>query len=187
MSNISIIIHTIIFPILALGLFTVLFLFGIGLFTFDAPFIPIPRRVLPHIRKALNLQSDSIVYDLGCGDGRVLIECSKDNPTGLCIGIELAQIPYSLARLYIFLKHRRNIIIQKQNLYTTDLSQATHIFAYLLPKALPALENKLAREARQGLRVVTCDFKLPTKTPSESYQIPGPKHGLGKTIYIYTY
>ena len=181
-----ILIQTIVIPILILGLTTLLFLFLIGNFTFDAPFIPIPGAVLLRIKQALNLHSNSILYDLGSGDARVLITCG-DGPYEKLIGIEKGPIPYFISKLRLLFHTQKQITILRKNFFDVDLGNATHIFTYLLPKVLEQLEPKFQKELRPGTRLVTCDFKLKHKIPNETIQLDRPKHALGKTLYVYIF
>lgn len=178
--------QTIIIPFIILGLTTILFLFLIGNFTFDAPFIPIPKAVLRRIQQTLELNSESILYDLGSGDGRILITCG-DGPHKKLIGIEKGPIPYFISKFRLLFHAEKNITILRKNFFDVHLDQATHVVTYLLPKVLEKLESKFDQELKPGTRLVTCDFKLKKKIPYEIIQLDRPKHALGKTLYVYIY
>src|SRR5476649_2317720 len=64
-----------------------------------APFVPIPKSILSQIVEALAIPKDGLVYDLGCGDGRVLSYAAKLYPEAKFIGIEKNTIPYWLAKI----------------------------------------------------------------------------------------
>ncbi|MBI2410168.1 hypothetical protein HYV30_03985 [Candidatus Kaiserbacteria bacterium] len=155
----------------------------IGFFTTHAPFVPIPRPVIAQIVRNLQLANGSVLYDLGCGDGRVL-KTAADTHAGIrAIGVEKAIIPYLLAKF----KTRKygNIQIRREDFFQTDLSDATHIYMYLFPKPTTQLLRKIKTECRPGTRVVSCDFRSEADTPVETVHLGRTKHVLGRELFVY--
>ncbi|HEY0221199.1 MAG TPA: hypothetical protein VGC58_03180, partial [Candidatus Paceibacterota bacterium] len=70
----------------------------LDIFKVDAPFVPVPRGIMKEIVKNLDLKNDSILYDLGCGNGEVLIEAVREHPQIKAVGVELAFLPYLIAK-----------------------------------------------------------------------------------------
>ena len=70
-----------------------LMLWSIGNFKNKVPFVAASNHVLKDIEKALAVNDNSVVYDLGCGDGRVLLHLAKNNPKAKYIGIENSPFP----------------------------------------------------------------------------------------------
>jgi hypothetical protein len=182
----SIIFSSIILPLLLITGLTLAFLLLIGFFRFDAPFIPIPAAVLPHIREALKLKPDSVLYDLGSGDGRVVAYCALSLPQGRAIGIEKGFIPFIVSKLRLVIQHRRNANILRRDLFEYDYGDATHVFAYLLPKMLVKLEPILQKQLKPGTRMVTADFTFPNRQPDQIIELHRPK-SLGDKLYVYTF
>ena len=91
------IIILLIFLLVGIAIFSVLSVLDI--FTTDAPFVPIPSKIEENIVKELKLQQGSILYDLGCGDARLLIKAMDMHPDISAIGIEIGIFPYLLAKL----------------------------------------------------------------------------------------
>lgn len=81
-------------------LFFILLFQVIAIFTTDAPFVPVPKKIQKNIVDHLDLKAESILYDLGCGDARILLEATKKYPNIKAIGIEKALFPYLLAKFY---------------------------------------------------------------------------------------
>lgn len=151
------------------------------------PYLSLSKKHLPNILAALELKPESVLYELGCGDGRIVIAGAVSQPSARCVGIEYALAPILMARL----AHRRagklqNVVIRKENFFKTDLSEATHIFCYLYPKVMADLHEKFKKELRPGTRVVACDFPIESKIPLHIVPLV-PKTILGKNLYVYTY
>ncbi|MFA5945830.1 MAG: class I SAM-dependent methyltransferase [Patescibacteria group bacterium] len=169
------------------------FLLATSIIWNGAPFVPVPSRAVPGIVEALFATKGfsiakpvhaqrAVVYDMGCGDGRVLCSAVRSNPNVRAVGIECALLPYALARI-----RARNlpIEIRRKDFFQEDLSQATHVVTYLFPELMARVEQKLAVELKPGTRVVAIDFPLPTWKPIEviKQKVPGLKRGTN--LYIY--
>jgi hypothetical protein len=148
-----------IFELLAFAVVIFFFLAQVlATFTTDAPFVPIPDGINDEIIENLNLTSGSILYDLGCGDARVLIEAVKKYPNIKAVGIEKAFLPYFLAKFYT--RKYRNIEIKREDIFKTDISSATHIFVYLYPKVINRLINDIKNQCKKNTKIISCDFEL---------------------------
>lgn len=154
----------------------------------EAPFISVPKAILPEIVRALNIEDTSRVYDLGCGDGRVLLACYKQNPKAAYIGIDKSILPFLIARFKIQRhKPRLPIRIIRQNFFKTDFSSATHIFIYLFSTMMEPLFKKLQQELKPGTRLVSCDFKFKNKEPLEIIDLRRSSRSLGQKLYVYEF
>lgn len=177
--------------LLCLILFILIGILFIGLwslFVSQAPFIPISTKILPKIIQTLKIKNQSIVYDLGCGDGRVLFACHKLYPQAQYFGFDNGLIPYLCA--FIRLKKTKkphNIIIARKNFFQENLSNATHLFVYLIPDLMDKLFPKLEKELSIGTRLISCDFCFSHKKPIETINLQRPKNALGKILYIYEF
>ena len=146
-----------------------------------SPFVPTSRKHFDTIFKTL-AAAEGTLYDLGCGDGAFLLFCAQRAPKLRCIGIERNLLLFAFARLRA-LSHGRpkNLHYAYGNFFERELSDATHVFAYLLPSVLSLLEEKLEREAPKA-RIVTRAFKMKTRTPREIVTIG---EGSGKQLLVY--
>jgi precorrin-6B methylase 2 len=156
------------------------------LFT-HAPFIPIPKGVLPHIVKALDLQPGQRVYDLGCGEGRVLISCLAKQPDIRCVGMERSWLPWLMARFYARHLPKDSIRLQRCDFLKQDLSGADKIFVYLFPGLMDRLLPKFKTELKPGTRVVSCDFEFKSMQPIEVIDMERPENVLGRKLFVYTF
>lgn len=154
----------------------------------EAPFISVPKAILPEIVKALDIKDASQVYDLGCGDGRVLLACHRQNPKAAYIGIDKSILPVLIARFKIhWHKPRPPIKIIRQDFFKTDLSSATHVFIYLFSTMMEPLFKKLQKELKPGARLVSCDFKFKNKEPIEIIDLCRSSRSLGQKLYVYEF
>lgn len=126
--------------------------------TTGVPWVKIPEENIIKIFKEINLPKNSLIYDLGCGDGRVIIAADKIGFKAR--GIELSFYPYLKAKLKI-LTGKSRAEIKLQDFYKENLNQADAIFVFLTGQALIKLEHKLKRELKSGAIVISYGFTLP--------------------------
>jgi predicted RNA methylase len=116
------------------------------------------------VHKMLNLAEagpDDLVYDLGCGDGRVIVIAARHYNSRV-VGIELDPLRYLWCQLLItMLGLRSQIRIVYGDFFTQDLSEADVVTCYLLQDTNNKLEKKLKRELHPGTRVVSHYFTFP--------------------------
>lgn len=164
----------------------VLFLLGIvGMALTPVPFVPSQRRTIMRAEELLGIGPRSVVYDLGCGNGRAVYYFADKHKDARIIGYELAPLPYILAQSIAFVKKRENAHIHFKNFDRVSLHDATHIYLYLFPEVVAKLEDKIAREVQLGTRVVLCDFPFPTRTADEKVKVG--EGFTSHTLYSYTF
>ncbi len=182
---------TVIVTTLAASILTGLFLFFLVyswdfFTTLKAPFLPISKNIASKIVELLDTRNDSIVYDLGCGDLRVIIECYKKNPAAKYIGIEKSYIPYILSLIKLKkLGNPNNIRVINGNFFKQNLSQATHIFLYLLPEMMDSLLPKLITELKQGTIIISFNFVFSKKKPEKIVKLLDSRQRQSGFMYIY--
>jgi len=176
--------------IIALFILFLLVLWVWGNIRSKVPFIGVPLETLKEIENTLSLKKDSIVYDLGCGDGRVLFYLHKNNPTAKYIGIECNLFPYILAivRNYFYKKKNKDDIkIIKGDFFDFDLSNSTHIFTYLYPNIMDDLLPKFDKELKKGTILVSASFHFTLKKENKEIDLRRKKYQLAKKIYLYEF
>jgi len=105
---------------------------------------------------------NDIVYDLGCGDGRILVAAAK-RYHARAVGVEIDPIRYLWCQMLISVLGLRNQVqIIFGNLFNVDISKADVVVCYLMPDALSKLEKKLKTELEPGKRIVSNKFTFPT-------------------------
>jgi 2-polyprenyl-3-methyl-5-hydroxy-6-metoxy-1,4-benzoquinol methylase len=122
-------------------------------------YVPTPQEVVDEMLKLGGVQKQDVVYDLGCGDGRIVISAAKLGAHAVGIDINPERIKESndnaqkegVTELVTF---------RNEDLFTTDISPATVVTLYLLPARLTKLRPKLWKELKPGTRIVAHDFDL---------------------------
>ena len=129
-----------------------------------APFVPTPISVIDELIILGKINKQDIVYDLGSGDGRMLIESSKKGAQAK--GWEINPFLVVWTR---FLAQKngvsKNVSVHYQSYQKADLHDATVIFLYNLPSFLPFLENKFKKELKPGTKIFSYKFPLQTFKP----------------------
>jgi SAM-dependent methyltransferase len=165
-------------------------LWSIGNFTNRVPFVTCSLSVLENIKDAFSIKDDSVVYDLGCGDGRVLFHLSHFNKNAKYIGIENSSFPFLLSKIGAFLnkkKHNVNIEILKKDFFKQDLTNATNIFVYLYPTIMDELLPKFEKELKPGTELVSLSFKFKDKKPIREIDLNRNKYKLGRKLFVYQF
>jgi hypothetical protein len=133
--------------ILILILFTS---FALGAF-FDAPWAPTVKGDFDRIAELAGLKEGMLLYELGSGTGALLFYLSGKYKIH-CVGIEVAPLFYLYSKIKsLFYK---NVNIKYGNFYNHDLSRADAIFAYLMPKTLNKLREKIKNEAKSDVKII---------------------------------
>jgi ubiquinone/menaquinone biosynthesis C-methylase UbiE len=145
-----------------------------------APFVQTPLEVAKKMLDLSQVKPGEILYDLGCGDGRLIILAAKDMGAS-STGIELREDLVERARTEIkrFNLEDKVKVIQG-NFFDVNISDANIITLYLTSSANERLRPKLEAELKPGTRVVSHDFKVPGWKPVGVYD-----ELLGHTIYTY--
>src|SRR3989344_9585985 len=115
----------------------------IALFIVKVPFAPTPQRNVSKIFELLDLKPGEVFYDLGCGDGRFIIEADKRGAKA--VGFEVSPWAYLKTCLNIWLNKSQAKVYFK-NFYHANLSDADAIFNFLVVGVMPKVQEKLAAE-----------------------------------------
>ena len=135
------------------------------------PYVPSPQSVVSDMLRYAEVGPHDFLIDLGSGDGRIVLTAAKvfgARGFGVEIKDELvkksneAAAKEGLAERVKFLK---------QDLFTTDLSQATVITMYLLPDTVNLLKDKFMRELKPGTRILSHDYPLTGWIPEKYVQM----------------
>ena len=149
-----------------------LLLFIIGLLWILIPALyglpPVPTRP-ERIQKALklaNLQPNEILYDLGAGDGRVLLIAARDFDAK-AIGIEIGPIQCALIWLKVIANGlAQQVQVRWENFYKADLKDADVVFVYATSKEVMKLAPHLETQMKKGSRVVSISADFPEWEPT---------------------
>jgi ubiquinone/menaquinone biosynthesis C-methylase UbiE len=127
---------------------------------YDVPFVPTPPEVVDEMLKLVNLKTGDILYDLGCGDGRIVIAAAKRfGVKALGIDIDPVRIKESTDNAAAAGLEGKVRFIQ-QDLFEADFKDATVVTMYLLTSVNLRLRPKLLAELKPGTRLVSHSFDM---------------------------
>ena len=138
---------------------------GIWPTIFGAPWVPTRRKQVDSLLALAEVTSEDIVYDLGCGDGRILFAAARKYGAR-AVGIEIEPFKYLWCQLLIsLLGLRKQVTVRLGNLFDADIRDATVVVVYLLKETNQRLSTKLKRELTPGTRVISNIFTFPEQEP----------------------
>lgn len=149
----------------------------------DVEYVPTPHHVVADMLRLAGTRKEDVVYDLGCGDGRVVIMAAKEYGTrGVGVDIDPQRIAESRENARQAGVVDRVQFLQ-QNLFETDVREATLVTLYLLPQLNRQLRPRLLSDLRPGTRVVSHDFDMGEWHPDKVIQVPGASYE--HTVYYW--
>lgn len=142
---------------------------------YDVPYVPTPEETVDAMLQLAKVSASDIVYDLGCGDGRIVIAAAKKyGARGVGIDIDPQRIKEAVANAKAASVEHRVKFIEK-NLFEADIKEATVVTLYLLTDINRKLKPKLVADLKPGTRVVSHQFGMgddwqPEKTVKQGYR-----------------
>lgn len=140
----------------------------------DVPYVPTPNEVVVRMLELAKVQKDDVLYDLGSGDGRIVITAAQKygtRGTGIDINPErISEANANAQKAGVTDK----VTFRQQDLFKTDLSDATVVTLYLLPDINLKLRPQLFRQLKPGTRIVSHDFDMGEWKPERVVQVQGP-------------
>lgn len=138
----------------------------------DIGFIPTPTVVMEGMFDLLQIMPQDVIYDLGCGDGRILITAAQRfGAKGVGIDVDRDRIQEATANA-IAARVSDRVTFHHQNLYESDFSSATIVILYLLTHLNLKLRPQLLEQLKPGTRIVSHDFDMGDWTPDQVMHIP---------------
>jgi hypothetical protein len=151
----------------------------------DVIYVPTPQKVVNKMLELAQVTQDDLVYDLGCGDGRIVVTAAKKyGCKAIGYDINPKRVKESLQNV-----QENNVghlvRIEQEDIFTLDLSQANVITLYLLPslnvKLIPQLDK-----LKPGSRIVSHDFDMQGVTPDKVVEISTGNNSETHQIYLWT-
>jgi SAM-dependent methyltransferase len=142
-----------------------------------APWLPTRRKDMARVLALAKIKPAEVLYDLGCGDGRLITEAARAG--AVATGFDISVMSYFMALVRIVLE-RSNARVVFKNFFRQDLSKADIVYLFLTPPAMPAVKNKFDRELKKGTRIISYAFSIPGLAPETIDKQPGRQ-----TIYLY--
>ena len=139
----------------------------------DVIYVPTPEPVVEAMLQVANVTKNDVVYDLGCGDGRIPVTAArKYGARGVCFDIDPDRIKEAQAN--VAKNNVGNLVkVVHADLFEQDLSGATVVTLYLLPSLNVKLMPKLMKELKPGTRIVSHAFDMGDWKPDQELDIDG--------------
>ena len=142
------------------------------------PFVPSSQEVVDRMIELASVKKGDLVYDMGSGDGRIVIAAAKKGAKA--VGFEIDGDLVKESRENIRKAGVQNLAeIRRQDILSVDFSAASVITMYLLPDVNLKLKEKLLRQLKPGSRVVSHSFDMGDWPPDKVEQVNG------RTVYLW--
>ncbi len=145
----------------------------------DVPYVPTPQVVVDRMIQLGNVDAKDVVYDLGCGDGRLVITAAKKGARAMGVDLNPARIAEANENAKKAGVTNR-VQFKVANLFETDVSPASVVTLYLLPEVNMKIRPQLWKQLKVGTRVVSHAFDMGDWAPEQTVRVDG------KTIYAWT-
>ena len=149
----------------------------------DIGYLPTPQSAVVQMLQLAEVKPGELVYDLGCGDGRIVITAARQfGARGVGVEIDPALVRKSRANVR---RHRlgKRVTIQQADIFKIDFSDADVVAMYLLPELNTRLLPQL-RKLKPGARIVSFSFDMPGAKPDR--MIEATAGGVRYKIYKWT-
>jgi SAM-dependent methyltransferase len=149
-----------------------------------APYVTSPEHAVDKMLQMANLKPGETLYDLGCGDGRIILAAAERYKVK-AVGIEISdRLANSTAEKVKKAGLQAQVKVVHGSFMHMDLSGADVVTLYLATAANESLRPNLERYLRPNTRVVSYDYPIPGWKPIDTSESEG-RHGANHTIYLY--
>lgn len=147
----------------------------------EVPYVPTPQEIVDKMLELADLKKDDVVYDLGCGDGRIVVTAAKKyGCKAVGVDIDPARVKDSLDN--VKKAGVENLVTIRQGDATkTDVSAATVVTLYLLPELNAKIAPNLKKQLKPGARIISHDFDVADWRPDKTVEVTD-KEGLNRTL-----
>jgi precorrin-6B methylase 2 len=149
-----------------------------------APYVPTPEDVVERMLDLAEVKPGDVVYDLGCGDGRIPIAAARRGARGVGIDIDPQRITESNANAKAAGVTDR-VEFRVQDAMTVDVSPATVVTLYLLSSSNSKLRPILTRQLKPGARIVSHAFSMGAAWPADKVDTFTSARGDSVTLYLW--
>src|SRR5690348_4090988 len=148
----------------------------------DVPYVPTSEQAVQAMLKLAAVKKSDIVYDLGCGDGRIVIAAAK-NYGAHGVGIDLNPQRVKEANENAKKAGVESLVrFEENDLFKADFHQATVVTLFLLPEVNLRLRPKLLKELKPGTRIVSNTFDMEDWKPDKELTVDGPESYLSRHL-----
>lgn len=151
----------------------------------DVVYVPTPPHVVEKMLELAEVTKDDLVYDLGCGDGRIVIAAAKKHGCR-AVGFDIDPERIKEARENVRKNGVEDLVrIEQRDIFELDLSEANVVTLYLLPslnvKLIPQLEK-----LKPGSRIVSHNFDMDGVEPDQVVKVQPENGGSTRLVYLWT-
>jgi len=151
----------------------------------DVVFVPTPNDVVDKMLELADVKKTDILYDLGCGDGRIIVAAAKKVGCR-AIGYDIDPRRVKESRENVKKNQVEELVrIEQKDIFTLDLSEASVVTLYLLPRLNVKLIPQL-RKLKPGSRIVSHDFRMKGIDPDKTVKITSKEDGNDHKIFLWT-
>jgi len=151
----------------------------------DVPYVQTTDEAVAAMLKLADIKSSDVVYDLGCGDGRIVIAAAKKFGTrGVGVDIDPARIREANENAKKA-GVEKLVRFEQKDLFQTDIHDANVVMLFLLNSVNLKLRPKLLRELKPGTRIVSNTFDMGDWKPDKEAAVEGTDNGTFLSQYLY--
>src|SRR6202163_678073 len=154
----------------------------------DVPYVPTTEAAVTAMLKLADVKKTDVVYDLGCGDGRIVIAAAK-NFGARGVGIDINPVRIAEAKENARKAAVENLVrFEENDLFAADIHEASVVTLFLLSSVNLKLRPKLLGELKPGTRIVYNTFDMGDWKPKKEMTVPGvpDESYLSRKLYFWT-
>ena len=152
----------------------------------DVPFVPTTEEAVAAMLKLGEVTKNDVLYDLGCGDGRIVIAAAKLYGTR-GVGIDINPVRIAEAKENARKAGVENLVrFEENDLFQSDIHEATVVSLFLLTSVNLKLRPKLLQDLKSGTRIVSNTFDMGDWVPEKEATVNGPEDAfLSRKLYLW--
>ena len=152
----------------------------------DVPYVPTTDEAVAAMLKLAAVTKNDVLYDLGCGDGRIVIAAAKLYGTR-GVGIDINPVRIAEAKENARKAGVENLVrFEENDLFQSDIHEATVVSLFLLTSVNLKLRPKLLRDLKPGTRIVSNTFDMGDWVPEKEFTLDGPEDEfLSRKLYLW--
>lgn len=154
----------------------------------EVPFVPTTDEAVAAMLKLADVKKTDIVYDLGCGDGRIVVAAAKDFGAH-AVGIDIDPVRIGEAKANAQKAGVEKLVrFEENDLFKADFHEATVVTLFLLSSVNLRLRPKLLQDLKPGTRVVSNTFNMGDWKPEKTITVGNSSEQtyLSHTLYLWT-
>lgn len=147
-----------------------------------APWVPSRSKDIKRILKLAGNVNNKKIYDMGCGDAKIICALAKEGAEAVGFEVSLFQYFQSLSRIFFLKLKNENlkVKVKYKNFWSEDLADADVVYVFLMQRIYPKLKVKLQKELKEGVRVIVYAWPIEGLNLLEKDTAPGQL-----PIYLY--